>query len=737
MLLTSNLALRSRSRLAFCQAARLSLVCAVLSGADRLGSAQAEDNSAMKVVRGRVVDSSGMPVSDARLCLPLRYEPRHVAEGATDAAGRFELKFPADWVSPRVTGSDWTVWAYAPGHSIATQNAYKQVRENAEDEVEVKLTPESNIRFKVLTPTGEPLVGALVQPRHYKTQRAYNPVPEEMHSAVSARTDDKGVATLSALQPESLHSVQVISEKFGMQGMRVVRGVERAVREIRLRETGRIEGRLVGGRPDWRRSVRLIFSVDNRDEETGTDGEARVVTDDDGHFEVPVIASGGAVHTYVRLDPSLPVRPRLNDNMFLAAGETLNVEIPLVPAVTVHGKVQAKDGGKPIANAEISLGYGGFRQSESVLTDEEGRYESRVLPGPTHVHIFVLPEGYARPGTSGEAFQVPDNVDKFELPAIELVRTHKLSGRLIGAKDEPLSAVRLMVIDQNHFYGFATTDSQGRFTMNVPDGVEGKIVVNREGQGAEPVEIVARDPLLIRYSGGSQRKATDAEREQKPDVVLTGRVLSGGKPLPGVTLTLKRGIPEEIRVMRSGAPPSRRTVGTRYEKVGDAVTDAEGQYALSGLKVGESYQVEVEPPFAAFDPRWQHQSPWGPKLPDDAKYETALPDINLRKLTQSLAGKVVDPDGKAVEGAVVSAQLRDGYMSIPRTSNSGPPPWTETDQKGRFKLHQLPDEPLVIMAYIRTKAGGRIRFPAKVNAALNQQDLRIVLDPSLVEEEEE
>jgi hypothetical protein len=101
-----------------------------------------------------------------------------------------------------------------------------------------------------------------------------------------------------------------------------------------------------------------------------------------------------------------------------------------------------------------------------------------------------------------------------------------------------------------------------------------------------------------------------------------------------------------------------------------------------------------------------------------------------------LAGKVVDPDGNSVAGAQVSAMLRDGHTSLSRTSTAGPPPWTETDKEGRFKLQQLPDEPLTIMAYIRTKGGGQIRFPAKVNVELNQQDIRIVLDPSLVEEEE-
>lgn len=112
-----------------------------------------------------------------------------------------------------------------------------------------------------------------------------------------------------------------------------------------------------------------------------------------------------------------------------------------------------------------------------------------------------------------------------------------------------------------------------------------------------------------------------------------------------------------------------------------------------------------------------------------------MPDINLRRLTQALSGIVVDPDGNPVNGAQVSAMLRNG-TSLARTPMAGTLPWTETDKDGRFKLQQLPDEPLAIMAYMRPKGGGQIRSPAKVNVELNQQGIRIVLDPSLAEEEE-
>lgn len=180
----------------------------------------------------------------------------------------------------------------------ATDSPSDVIRGNNRREIEIKLPLEADVGFKVLTPAGTPLAGAVVQPQHYKTSVAFDLVPEEMLPSVAARTNASGVATLPAVEPKPLHSIQVASDEFGKQSLRVDNDQHRAVREIRLRETGRIEGRLIGEHPEWLRGVRLAFTTDNRDEWTDTQGEAKVVTNKDGHFEVPKIASGGPLRSY-------------------------------------------------------------------------------------------------------------------------------------------------------------------------------------------------------------------------------------------------------------------------------------------------------------------------------------------------------------------------------------------------------------------------------------------------------
>jgi|GEM_PF-2404055 len=764
MLLNSNLTLRLRSPRAFCAGAGIVLfACAALFGAVRLNTATASSsepnshgeetpslptapqdtpsdnkNAAIKIIRGSVVDQGGKPVAKAKISLPLRHVPVRIASTTTDDAGQFELKFPSDWLDTRLTGNQWTLWAYAPGHGITSENVGKVVVQGANElTVKIALPAEVKTSFKILTPKSEPLPGALVESQHYKSPIAYEYIPEELLKLFAPRTDAQGVATFMALEPKHLMSIQIVSEAFGKQVIRVDREPLEAVRTIKLRAPGRIEGRLVGGRPEWTRGVKISFSTDNRDEWSDSSGNAQVVTDNEGRFVVPIIACGGPVHTYVGIDSAHPVLPRLEEDLYLKEGETLRMEIPLVPTRLVQGTILTKSNGKPVPKAEISLGFGSFRQSAHAVTDAKGRYQARVLPGPVRLQIISMPGDFAQLGTPwASPVQVPEGVNMFDLPKIEVVSTHDLSGSLVGEKNEPLAGMQVMASDQNRRHGFGKTDAKGQFTMKVPDGVETTFEVYLEKEGGVAATVVQKDPLILRYVADKREQKFEAERAAKADVTLTGRILSDGKPLAGVTLNLSRGVPVFSSLVKSSNSRPAYYDSSRIVPVGKAESDADGRYRLTGLKAGDQYSIEIKPPFPAADPTWTYQSPYSPRLSDTIKGDFALPDLNLRKLNQSLAGIVVDPAGKPVVGAQISVQLQKGGASVGRISSSGPPPWTTTDNQGKFKLQQLPDEPLAIFAYIRTSdKGGPIRFPAKVPAGKNQQNIRVVLDPSLVEEE--
>jgi hypothetical protein len=241
-----------------------------------------------------------------------------------------------------------------------------------------------------------------------------------------------------------------------------------------------------------------------------------------------------------------------------------------------------------------------------------------------------------------------------------------------------------------------------------------------ENKGQSSATIVQKDPLIVRYVGDAIEQENEAERKGRADVTLAGRALSDGRPLAGVTLILNRSVPVG-------------KMGSRNVEVARTETDPSGKYRLIGLKAMDQYSIDVLPPFPASDPTWHHQSPWVAKLPSDAKEVFVLPDLKLKKLSQSLAGIVVDPKGNPVAGVSISAHLRNGFQSIVHTSKSNPPPWTTSDRDGKFQLVQLPDEPLAIMAHIQSKEGGPIRNPVKLNVGLNEKDIRIEIDPKALD----
>jgi len=205
----------------------------------------------------------------------------------------------------------------------------------------------------------------------------------------------------------------------------------------------------------------------------------------------------------------------------------------------------------------------------------------------------------------------------------------------------------------------------------------------------------------------------------KPVVSLVGRILLDGQPQAGVRMTLFR--------HPSGG----------HRELHAVATDETGRYRLSGLRAGDRYSIEVEPKLPALDSAWRHQWPYIVKLPETAQGEVALPEMNLRPLTQSLAGMVVDPRGKPVVGARVTAMHGKNGGFVHYASRLGRrQAFTETDAAGRFELQELPDEPLSLMAYVQPKGADRkIRFDVRVNANSNQKDIRIVLDPSLTEKD--
>jgi Carboxypeptidase regulatory-like domain len=203
----------------------------------------------------------------------------------------------------------------------------------------------------------------------------------------------------------------------------------------------------------------------------------------------------------------------------------------------------------------------------------------------------------------------------------------------------------------------------------------------------------------------------------KTGVTVSGRVLYKGQPATGASLKFYRTIT--------------RAQSRTHHFVGPAKTRIDGTYEFNGLEPESTFYVEIVDSRGNADPEWRYGATGSGRIPT-GETELRLPDVSLLSFGQSLRGIVVDPKGKPVSGVTVSARLQTG-QSLRRT-NRGVTLWTESTADGKFELNNLPESPIQLMAYIKNPKGGPILFPSHVQPSINQQDIRIVYDPSLAGE---
>jgi hypothetical protein len=477
-----------------------------------------------------------------------------------------------------------------------------------------------------------------------------------------------------------------------------------------------------------------IFSINARgkwqDDLLPADGALGVTVPFDDSFRVIYVPPDG--------QPGICLDRRLSVDT--TTGE-MRMVLPTAREITGRVVGEGTDiglAGVTVVWTSLAVDSPAMSMSSKAISDSQGRFRLLAAPGAGGITLIGHATGFfiddrrpdqgKKPASYLRVVDVPAT-GQVEPLVIEAPRGLVIRGTVADAEG---TASRGVVVGASKDVGTglhpinAVTDDEGQFEFAGLDPRDPYVVAAiRDGSAAfVTIDGQADQPP-------NETRVVETHLVLEPAVTLTGRVMFEAKPLPGVKLMLNRHEPQRTREIQT------------------VTTDDDGQFRLSGLKADDSYLIQVEPPFPAGDASWRYQSPNIQKLPDNAAGEIKLPDMNLRRLNQSLSGVVIDPDGKPIAWAGVHVMLRDGYVHVRHTMRSGPLPWTETDLDGRFELEQLPDEPLSLIAQLKTTQdtpvgipGGPRRPsrarqpPAHVNVEMNQQDIRIVLDPSLVEEEE-
>jgi Carboxypeptidase regulatory-like domain len=615
---------------------------------------------------GKVVGPGGEPVVGAELILVglPSYDPRIVARGTSGEDGLFSLNRPAALAGDHHPQRAPILWVRKQGFRVSATR-FPEALPKPDEQIRIVLEPPGMAEVRVEGPDGQPLGGVTVLPQRLKTHNTN--VPDIVAGLASATTGPDGLAVLDAVSPKELSYVDVHSREFGIQGRWIVTKPDKPV-TITLRPTSTWKGRLSA---QDRRHVRgwhvraWTRIIPYFDAEPQTTGYVETTTDDEGRFALAPIAVGGLELT-LKPPGHLPVVADLPRSLAVRAGREDSVDIPLRSTVTVTGLFLERGTKKPVPGIAVMLFYiGGNRDgSQTVKTDERGRYTLQSLPGLVRVGHFQFPPTHVQaPGQEWEDFTVPEPPKLIELATREAIpAAPPLQGQVV---DEAGSRVPGALIQAS----WTLTGKKGNRSsgINTEADAKGGFVLQGLGPGST-VSITARyrdrqskSPLEVQADGTGP---VTVAITPFPVLAVTGRVLGpGGTPLVGIPVTV------QFRVPRDNFQGFAETA--RFDSTPEIKTAADGTFRTPKELERKPSEFRIEVTAEGFLPA---RTAWVPLPAGDL---LTLPDLTLKrsKGIQIVSGRVVDREGHAVPGATVS-QAGDG----PRCTSA------RTDGDGRFRL---------------------------------------------------
>jgi hypothetical protein len=463
---------------------------------------------ASRTISGRVVDPQGKPVEGARVWWVVQRDAGFTAAGRADRDGQFRLTTPTNWVPNDAMQRADVVWALGPNNDLAVACLEERPASSAKSGAcLLRLNPAEDRTIDIVDPDEQPVAGALIEPMNFRGGQGIDLIPDPIRMALRGTTNPTGHVRMH-IGFRDFFNLRVTSDRFGIQTVQLNPRNRSPEHTIHLKEVGRLEGRLIANDAGDVKGVRLNISSasDNRI------GSAAVISDEQGKFVVPEIASG-QIQVYAHLsDGTSRVQPRLPKSFRLRAGETAELEIPVQRMVPVRGSVETEDTHAPVVGANVTVGFGNGSQGSRSVTDAKGRFEVYVLPGAVNAPaISALPKNldddYEQAGEPGDRkVNVPPGDKPFEMPPVVLVRRVTIQGKVIEHDGRPLANATVCGDVGNRRYGFCETGANGEFSMRVPRTISPQryeVFAPKHDRNFD-VTIVQERPLVLKAVDGSE-----------------------------------------------------------------------------------------------------------------------------------------------------------------------------------------------------------------------------------------
>ncbi|MCK6447699.1 MAG: sigma-70 family RNA polymerase sigma factor [Planctomycetes bacterium] len=573
-------------------------------------------------------------------------------------------------LAPPTSGVAVRVWAKEADYAVFSERRWCTAGEPAPTGLAVAFYPlDVTIRGRVLELDGTPIRGARIIG----------------FGAEGTSTDESGrfQSRASSHAPSPLLEVthpEYVPTQVSVHAARP--GVLDDV-EVRLERGSRIHGRLVAqdGHPV---AGATISTSHLRSTNTTSDGDGRFEFENaphrPGRYLVTAEVDGVTIATLERDDPTPP-----REELLLVAHPTRPIE----------GRVIDERGVPvPAATITLRLGWAGERYASS---DDRGVFRFGAVARAEHT-LEVEKLGFARVKTTLAA--------DADAP-LEFVLGHgrTLRGVVRDEDGRPIEGVSVTTrVDGVPSYGAAVrTGSDGAFELpNTPDGERTRVEAYAEGWTAGQHTVVADDApieIVLRPAGGICGRVVDAETLQP---ITRFRVAF-------VTPVLE---PGERRLPRHRG---------EWVEPGLEIEDANG---LWNTKFDE-----LEPD--AFTGIAVHAAGYGTRiLPRvrTSRNADAEPLLIALGRARVLVGRVVEKSsGRGLAGARVKCFSKRAPLIFDASSGL---PLAITDERGEFRLEDLPEEP-VSLAVDAAGFAPRIEGPLEAPVGESRRDIELAAGATL------
>ncbi len=381
-----------------------------------------------------------------------------------------------------------------------------------------------------------------------------------------------------------------------------------------------------------------------------------------GSFELRITFKEGAT---LEIVPQLEQCPGW---MKLAFGAEDQVEknVTVEDGFTVMGKVCVAKTAVPIPDATVGEGWVYRRTAK---TDAKGEYRLSGFGDPGVRNLFAKARGF---GQTGRA-DLPGAIDGVMHVDFELTPARSAHGRVVDPSGAPVQGVLAAAIAssgwgavQSTDWLSSRTDISGRFNIeNLTAELRHALLVAMPGFATSVYDFPVEEGSIVDLDLGTFVLG--------PALLLAGRVEDeSGKGIADAEVTLEGANGDRSRLLDPRADDEK--IAEHYTDSRSTRSDEQGRFSFGDLPAG-SYALEARK-------RGQPQSaPLVVALVAGEQHE----DVRiLLPIGSRLFGRVVDPEGRAVTNASLSAEA-----VAQRESKDASVPSTRSDSEGKFEFSGL------------------------------------------------